>query len=202
MAMLNMGPSFPSNCRKSRGSADTEQLSNRREADSALRISYPHSYDRALRELRQSVFLPSERWSVSPSLAHHIVHVLLLGSDFQMKWIAARPVSNTAMQHEKTIWHGASVMHHPSDLMGTERSPSRPGPEAELTIAATGQETGHPRPAFLWRFTIYFGPKPFLSFWRQQLREHRRRDNLCSHKSVHLICATLSARQGARALSL
>lgn len=133
------------------------------------------------------------------SLVHHIIHVVLVVSYFQMLWIAASSVSNARMKNIHSIWYILSVFYNPSQSMRMSNNVFSLVTKPEKTIPVIAQSR-LPGPAAGHVFASNLAPKSPLHFWGKDLLHQSSWNNLWLHRSVCLICVTLSAVCAARGL--
>lgn len=112
------------------------------------------------------------------SILPHVIHVVLLSSDFKMAWIyAAWGISiRTVMQHVQPIRNWADI-EDVADAVGRARSAMRPAPShPSVTVRSLG---AGPNPA-AFRFKNVF-QESLLSCGRKSLRGEVGRRNFWRH---------------------
>ena len=124
------------------------------------------------------------------SLLNHIVHIVLVGSKLQVRRIAATLISHAGMQDIKASRNVFFMVRNPRDFVRLFNVVLHSVPKSELSV--TNGKASHPVPAFIRPSFFNLRPESFLKFWRKNLREKFSGDRLGLHRSVRLICDTLS----------
>lgn len=153
----------------------------------SLNIRGPKVFDHFFSKLRSRVLLSDFSVGKESSLLYRIKNIIPVGSKKQVCRIAAS-WNVASMTYTHSVWYG-SVCHLPGNPVC--HSISMPKPKCSILMAWSriwsSLKRCFPQPAFVGSENIHLAPKPFFS-------------RLSSHRSLSLICATLSATQGARAL--
>lgn len=177
------------------------------------RTSLPNSHHLRRCEFVLGMGLAGQSPGITSSFFPHVVHVRLLCSEPKaLGFDAGRIIALMKYLH---LLRYRTKIHNPTeDVSPKDWSAS----STRLDLAVTKfMLRANPKPAGV-RFSD-FGPEPFFNrgrtsqgrkiqilvkncFWKMALAVSTARSRINLHKSVGLICATLSARQGARAFSL
>lgn len=140
----------------------------------SLCVSLSNSYYIRVCQACHSVLFSPRSCFLHPAFFHRIVHVVLLCSQKQMGRIAAGWII-AMMTYKQCFWEFSMLQK----VCETMRFCFRHSPSVKITVAL-GVFARLPRPTFLRTALFHLAPKPNF-------------DRLSLHKSVILICATLSA---------
>jgi hypothetical protein len=105
------------------------------------------------RQLRRSLFLTNA--TAPSSLFHHILHVLFVSGEKQMRRVTAKSVVASVTDF-KFCWH-RPISHNPGDHVCHPAS-NLSVKRAKLTVPSV-RGTHRPRPAFIFAASVNFGPK-------------------------------------------
>lgn len=144
------------------------------------------------------VFIPSMLSGVS--LLSTVCHILQVCAGSQMCWIAAARVGNAGVNYKKSVRYVLPMLTNPGKPVRHEFVFGFAGAQTYQAVSLR-IEVAFPRPALIGAVPIHFGPESPLEGFGKDLLKEFGRDRLRLHDQGVFGCATLSARQGARAFS-